>query len=104
MRDWHLTASDPLTMRFAADARLGRTDYVDDQSWEIAFGGRQEPSLSFQTRYGGRAGLARIVPMWVFDGKPLYEGGALAEQPALRAFAPNYARITARLTKTLNLL
>jgi hypothetical protein len=101
MHNWNLTADSPLAMRFAADVRLSRTDYADDQSWEVAFGGPQEPALSIQTRYGGRAGLARLVPMWTLDGRPIYETNALAERPVLRAFAPNYARITARPISTL---
>ena len=96
MRNWQLTADNPLAMRFAADVRLGRTDYTDDQSWEVMFGGPQEPGLIFQTRYGGRAGLARLVPMWILDNRTVYEGSAFAERPSLRAFAPNYARITFR--------
>ncbi len=103
MREWQLAAGDPLAMRFAADVRLGRTDYADDQSWEIAFGAPQEPAISVQTRYGGRAGLARIVPMWEFDGRALYEAQGFAERPVLRTFAPNYARITARILATLGL-
>ena len=103
MRDWHLTADSPLSMRFAADVRLGRTNYADDQSWEIAFGNGQEPALNFQTRYGGRAGLVRLVPMWVIDSSPVYETSAFAEKPVLRAFAPNYAKITARPLSTLAL-
>lgn len=103
MKNWQLTADSPLSLRFAADARLGRTDYADDQSWEIAFGGPEEPALAIQTRYGGRAGLARLVPMWVFDGRSVFEGMGFAERPVLRAFAPNYARITARPINNLNL-
>lgn len=101
MREWGLTAASPLSMRFAADVRLSHTDYSDDQSWEVLFGGPQEPAISVQTRYGGRAGLARIVPMWVFTGRPIYETQGFAEAPVLHAFAPNYARITARPTTTL---
>ncbi len=96
MRDWHLTTDNPLSMRFAADTRLGRTDYTDDQSWEVVFGGPQEPAISIQTRYGGRAGLARLVPMWILDNHSVYETAAFAERPALVAFAPNYCKIAAR--------
>ena len=54
MREWQLKAGDPLAMRFAADVRLGRTDYADDQSWEVMFGTADEPALSVQTRYAAR--------------------------------------------------
>ncbi|MCC7207198.1 MAG: hypothetical protein IT323_07830 [Anaerolineae bacterium] len=103
MRDWRLTADSPLSVRLAADPRLGRTDYADDQSWELAFGGPEEPAFVLQTRYGGRAGLARIVPMWMLDGRAVYESMGYAERPVLVRFAPNYARITARLTNALAL-
>ncbi len=103
MRDWHLTADSPLAMRFAADVRLSPTDYADDQSWEVVFGSDGEPGLIVQTRYGGRAGLARLVPMWVLGNRTIYEANALAERPVLRAFTPNYARITARVISTLAL-
>src|SRR5262249_53010921 len=43
----------------------------------------------------------RLVPMWVMNGRALYEGSAFAERPALRTFAPNYAKITAKLLDTL---
>ena len=97
MRNWHLTAGQPLAMRFAADARLDPVDYADDQSWEIDFGSGDAPALAFQTRYGGRAGIVRIVPMFIIGGQPIYEADKLTEPPVLTNFAPNYARITARV-------
>lgn len=97
MKTWHLTAGQPLAMRFAADARLDRIDYTDDQSWEIDFGSGDAPALAFQTRYGGRAGIVRIVPMFIVGGQPVYEADKLIEQPALVNFAPNFARVTMRL-------
>ncbi len=103
MRDWQLHADKPLALRFAADTRLIRTDYIDDQSWELVFGGTQEPALAVQTKYGGRAGLVRFVPMFVIDGRSVYETVAFAERPTLRFFAPNYAQVSARLTNTLAL-
>jgi hypothetical protein len=72
MQEWHLTAESPLSMRFAADARLKRTDYADDQSWEIAFGEADAPFLTFQTRYGGRVNIARLVPMFALEGRTIY--------------------------------
>ncbi len=103
MQEWHLTAESPLAMRFAADARLKRTDYTDDQAWEITFGSTEEPFLTFQTRYGGRVNLARLVPMWLIDGRVIYASMGLAERPVLRVFAPSYAKVTAKLTNTLSL-
>jgi hypothetical protein len=103
MRDWHLTADSPLSMRFAADVRLSRTDYTDDQSWDVIFGTADEPALAFQTRYGGRVGVARLVPMFVVDGKPVYEANRFVGAPVLRSFAPNYAKIMAQPLASLDL-
>src|SRR5579859_14064 len=102
VREWQLTAGDPLAMRVAADVRLSKTDYSDDQSWEAAFGGVDEPALAFQTRYGGRVGLARLVPMWAFEGRTVYERQAFISPPTLTAFAPNYLRIASRPTQELS--
>ncbi len=103
MRDWGLNADKPHALRFAADARLTRTDYADDQAWELAFGGAQEPALAIQTKYGGRAGLARLVPMFIVDGRTIYETIAFAERPVVRSITPNYTHITAKLTNSLSL-
>jgi len=104
MREWNLPPDGPLTLRFAADARLKLTDYADDQSWEIALGTGDEPALSFNTRYGGRVGLSRIVPMWYLDGRAVYTAVAMRSGYTLKAFAPNYARLSAALTDTLQLV
>ncbi|MBN1964957.1 MAG: hypothetical protein JW910_09935 [Anaerolineae bacterium] len=96
MRNWQLTATDPLVLRLAADVRLVQTDYADDQIWDLALGEGQSPALALQTRYGGRCGLARLVPMWVVDERVIYETTAHAGPPVLRNFAPSYLRLTLR--------
>ncbi len=96
MRDWQLTAADPMTLRLAADVRLFETDYADDQIWELVLGEGESPALALQTRYGGRCGLARLVPMWVIDGRVIYQANAYAEPPTVRTFWPSYLRLAAR--------
>ncbi len=103
MREWHLTPGDPMAPRIAADARAGRTNYHDDQVWQLQLGGPQEPALSLETRYGGRVGLARLVPVWRVEGRQFYETQAYHAPPALTAFAPDYLRVRAGLTPTLAL-
>ncbi len=95
MRNWQLTVSDPLSLCLAADVRQFQTDYADDQIWELEFGSGQSPALALTTRYGGRCGLARLVPMWVIDGRVVYEADAYARPPVLHDFYPNYLRLTA---------
>jgi hypothetical protein len=104
MREWQLKPGDPLAPRIAADARAGRTAYHDDQVWGLRLGGPTEPALSLETRYGGRVGLARIVPVWGVGGRKVYETQAYHAPPALTAFAPDLLRVRAGLTHTLALI
>jgi hypothetical protein len=98
LRQWTLKPNQPLSLQIAADARLSPTDYVDDQSWELVLGAVDQPALSLQTRYGGRAGLASIVPMWTLDRRTIYEFQAYARAPMITGFAPGYLRAEASLT------
>lgn len=87
----------------AADARLSRTDYADDQVWEFVVGTQDSPALTLQTHYGGRVGLASLVPMWLLEGRVIYQAQAYARPPAITAFAPGYVRAEANLTPVLAL-
>jgi hypothetical protein len=64
MREWQLTQASPMAPRIAADARTGRTNLYDDQVWQLRLGQPDEPAVTLETRYGGRVGLARVVPVW----------------------------------------
>lgn len=103
MREWHLTASDPMSPRIAADARSGRTLYRDDQTWQLRLGQPDEPALTLETRYGGRVGLARLVPLWFVGRRQIYEAQGYHAPPVLTAFAPDYLRVKADLTLALHL-
>ena len=104
LRRWQLTPSDPYALPLAADARLRPTDYTDDQVWEVSLGAGESPALALQTNYGGRVGLASVIPLWLLDGRMIYETQGYAKQPVITAFAPGYLRAQARLTPQLALL
>ncbi|NDJ61575.1 MAG: hypothetical protein GYB67_10650 [Chloroflexi bacterium] len=104
LRRWQLTPGQPLALQIAADARLSTTDYSDDQVWELLLGAVEAPALVLQTRYGGRAGLASLVPMWTLAGRSVYEYQAYAAPPVISTFAPGYLQAEARITPTLALL
>ncbi len=95
--------SHPFSLYLAADARLSPTDYRDDQIWEVLPGSGESPALALQTRYGGRAGLASIVPMWLHDGRPIYQAQAYTKPPVVTDFVPGYIRLEAVLTPQLRL-
>ncbi len=104
LRRWQLDSNAPLTFYLAADARLSQTDYTDDQVWELLSGEVDSPALALQTKYGGRVGLASLVPMWIHDGRTIYQSQAYTEPPTITAFAPNYVRAKAEIIPGLDLV
>ncbi|MEO8606699.1 MAG: hypothetical protein ABI690_02365 [Chloroflexota bacterium] len=100
---WQLDSTSPFSLHIAADARLSQTDYADDQIWELLLGSGESPALALQTHYGGRAGLASIVPMWFHEGRMIYQAQAYAKPPSVTAFAPGYLRTQATLNLQLAL-
>ena len=103
MRKWHLQAGDPLAPIIAADARDGHTDPRHDTVWRLHFGGAEEPAFTLETRYGGRVGLARIVPTWVLGRRQIRETRDYHAPPALTGFAPDTLRLEAQITPELQL-
>lgn len=93
-----------MSLQIAADARLRSTDYADDQVWQLHLGTGESPALALQTRYGGRVGLASLVPMVLLEHRPIYQQQAYAQPPIITAFAPGYLRAEAKLTPELALL
>lgn len=101
LRRWQLESTG--SVKLAADARLSQTDYTDDQVWELVLGKGESPALQLQTRYGGRAGLASLVPMWNHDGRAIYQAQAFQKPPVLMEVAPGYIELEATLTPQLAL-
>ncbi|MEQ8676085.1 MAG: hypothetical protein RLP44_31805 [Aggregatilineales bacterium] len=103
LRRWQLEPNTRFSLYLAADARLSRTSYLNDQVWELTPSAPDSPALLLQTRYGGRVGLATIIPMWIMDGQSIYETSSYATAPTLTAFAPGYAQVEGNITQTLQL-
>jgi hypothetical protein len=96
MARWKLEA-----LQLAADVRVSSTDYTDDQVWELLPGTGDNPALTLQTQYGGRVGLATLVPMWLHNGQTIYQAQTYARPPTITAFAPGYAMVEGALTADL---
>ncbi|MCY4539020.1 MAG: hypothetical protein OXE52_12445, partial [Chloroflexi bacterium] len=96
-------AASMFEFHMAADARMSRTKYVDDQAWKLDLGGTNRAALAFQTQFGGRAGLVSIVPMWLTDGHPVYQYQSYHHPPVLTHFAPNFLAIRAEIAPWLEL-
>jgi len=104
LRRWEMDRAIPFQFQIAADARFSRTDYTDDQVWTLNLGSRNNPALSFQTQFGGRAELASIVPMWTLDGRTVHQFQTYVKPPYITHFAPGYLRAEAQIVPELELV
>lgn len=93
MREWNLKAGDPLSLILASDARLGPTDYLDDQIWELALSGGDPPALSLNTTYGLRARSARIFPRFTEGEVTRNDPAEFSRSPEARLVFPNFVLI-----------
>ncbi len=96
MRDWSLTAKDPVVLTLAADVRFCAPDYADDQSWELRLGEGDPVALSLITSFGRRARSMRLFPFFSLDGRRLSDPARFASAPRVRHFLPNYVCVDSR--------
>ncbi|HML21458.1 MAG TPA: hypothetical protein PKD09_07420, partial [Aggregatilinea sp.] len=61
-------------------------------------GAPDKPALALETRYGGRVGLARLVPIWQIGRRQIYEAQGYSQPPVITHFAPDWLRLSAALT------
>jgi hypothetical protein len=104
MRDWNLIASDPQALTLACDARSRRTDYVDDQIWELSIGGGDPPGLVVQTTYGLRARSHRIFPRFSQKEIRLTDPKTFSKQPAVQRIYPNYIALSFAPFKNIDVI
>lgn len=104
LRSWQLDNHQSLALYIAADARLSLTDYANDQIWQLDLGDGDRPTLALQTQYGGRVGLASLVPMWLHEGRVIYQYQAYHRPPQITHFAPNYIRVDAYISPDIHLI
>lgn len=90
MREWNLKSGDPLALTLVCDARLGPTDYTDDQIWELQFGGGDPPALSLNTTYGLRAKSARLFLRFGEDDLLRHDPLEFHQAPEIRQIYPNF--------------
>jgi hypothetical protein len=94
MRDWNLKAGSPLALALAADSRLGRTDYADDQIWELTISGGEPPALTVQTTYGLRARSLKVFPRFIENEQTRTDPESFARPVVVRHFYPNFIEAT----------
>ncbi|MCJ7513652.1 MAG: hypothetical protein MUO23_11860 [Anaerolineales bacterium] len=93
MRSWQWSADDGYTLILAADVRFGRTDYVEDQIWEVLACGREPAGLTAATRYGGQVQGMRIFPSFALEGRAAVDPMAFHLPVVVCQALPNYARL-----------
>jgi hypothetical protein len=103
LRRWKLSRNDPYALQLAADARLSRTDYTDDQVWEVRLGSVDEPAITLESGYGGRIKSVQLIPAVLLDNRLIYLTQAFSKPPVVTAFAPGYVRLEAALTPDVGL-
>ncbi|MCC7118645.1 MAG: hypothetical protein IT310_08985 [Anaerolineales bacterium] len=90
MRDWALTSGDPLHLTLAADSRLCKPDYANDQVWEVGLDAGDPAAISLQTTFGLRARSMRIFLRFSEGDKTLADPSAFVSPPSVRRFHPNF--------------
>ncbi|MCC6261434.1 MAG: hypothetical protein IT311_11285, partial [Anaerolineales bacterium] len=90
MRDWSLTAGDPLYLTLAADSRLCKPDYVNDHIWEVALDSGEPAAIALQTTFGLRARSMRIFLRFTEGANVVTNPNAFINKPSLRRFYPNF--------------
>ena len=104
LRRQHIDAETPFDYHIAADARMSRADYADDQVWRVELGARLEPALAFLTEFGGRADLVSLTPRFRIGDTLIHQAFAFARQPIITRFAPNLVQVEAALTDAVELV
>jgi hypothetical protein len=94
MREWNLKLGEPLALTLAADARLGPTDYCDDQIWELVIGDGEPTALALQTTYGLRARSMRMFPRFTEGDLTQTDPAEFPRAPTIHKFYPNYLQIS----------
>jgi hypothetical protein len=88
-----LKPGDPLVLTLAADARLGPTNYIDDQIWELNLGSGEPPSLAIQTTFGMRARSFRIFPRFILQDTVHTDPSTFIGPIHFKYLAPNFIRL-----------
>jgi hypothetical protein len=93
MRKWRLSPESPLSLRLAADARVTKPDYMDDQIWGLSLEGGDPAGIAIQSTYGLRARGMRIFPGFSMGDTVITDPAQFTSGPVVEKFFPNYALI-----------
>ena len=94
MKTWNLKSGDPGAYILAADARCGKTDYVNDIIWRLYLAHSEPPSLALRTSFGLRARSFKMFPRFVEGDTAVSDPDLFSAPPVVRQFYPNYLRVS----------
>ena len=104
MREWKLGSNDPLSLTLAADSRLTKLNYTNDQIWEVLVGRGEPGAILLQTTYGLRARNMRVFPQFVEEHQTISDPVEFATPPVISKFYPNYLELTFSPFSGINVL
>lgn len=93
MRTWNLAAGDPLCLILAADARLGKIDYANDQIWNVNWQTGAPPALAVETTFGLRARSFRIFPRFSEMDNQFINPAEFTSPPVVQQAFSNYIAV-----------
>jgi hypothetical protein len=93
MRTWSLDKDDPICLTLSADARFVKTDYSDDQIWELGWWEQEIPAIWLHTSYGRRTQSMHIFPAFTLGGDTRQDPKTFAEPVILKQVLPNLASL-----------
>ena len=102
MYDWNFTPDHPITLTLSSDARLGPTNYVNDQIWELNLGNSEPPAISLQTTFGLRARFCRIFPRFIFNGQVVNNPAQFYLPITIHQYYPNYINLSFKPFSCIN--
>jgi hypothetical protein len=102
MQNWNYSPENLICLTLAADARLGSTDYTNDQIWELKLGSSEPPVISLETTFGLRARLCRIFPRFIHNGKVVSDPTQFTEPITIRRYYPNYLELSFKPFSNIN--
>jgi hypothetical protein len=102
MSDWNFAPEHPITLTLASDARLGSTNYTDDQIWELNLGNSEPPALCLQTTFGLRARICRIFPRFFLDGHVRIDPARFYRPITIHKYFPNYISLSFKPFSSIN--
>ncbi len=102
MSNWNFTPEHSISLPIAADARLGSTDYLDDQIWELDIGSAEPPALALQTTFGLRARNCRIFPRFFCDSQVILDPANFYRPVTIHTYYPNYLSLSCKPFSSIN--